>query len=121
TNAATGTVHVQAGAVIFRGGVQADGTPGTTTFQADPGATLEFGGANATLGSRTSVHAGQLILDNFTLTIQGSYQAAATFVVPGYAGGSAALICTGAVDLAGRDLTVDGRPAHLRAPPLLDP
>src|SRR5205807_2213216 len=98
SNTATGTVHVQAGTLAFGGGLQAYGTPGTTTFRADPGSELDFGGPPCTFDSSTSVTAATVLFDGTTAAVAGSYHAASTTLY------NSQVTFSGGVDLAGCNL-----------------
>jgi hypothetical protein len=101
-NGPTGTVHLEANGITFSGGVHASGTPGATTFLADPGTNgITFSGATNNFDSSTSIVVSGAQFDG-TTTIAGSYQAAGTGI-----GGNVSF--TGSVNLAGSALFLGGQ------------
>src|SRR5205807_5432673 len=83
--------------LAFAGDLQAYGTPGTTTFRADPGTEFDFGAVTCTFDSSTSVAAANVLFGG-TATVAGSYRAASTTL------SNSQVTFSGGVDLAGCNL-----------------
>src|SRR5207302_1330791 len=95
------------GTLAFGGGLQAYGTPGTTTFRADPGSELDFGGPPCTFDSSTSVTAATVLFDGTTAAVAGSYHAASTTLYNSQVTFSGTVYLDGSSDVEVNDLSLN--------------